>query len=186
MHRRSAPVPPAGSWFICFWEAEIKMSQTAPSSIWVFSVPEESKVNTSSTSGSIISLQVFSSSVSVSCMDAAAKICSVQGSTSNTMPSSSSTCGLQAVMAKSIVSASKKHKNFFICFSPSPKAHCSGAAQFVAAPVRISMPWVSAGVTASRFSRTAFGLPGRLIMRVRLRMAAVPRDSMPRGVIRIE
>ena len=30
--------------FICFGAAEMKTSQSAPSSIWVFSVPEESKL----------------------------------------------------------------------------------------------------------------------------------------------
>ena len=40
------------SWFICFCDAEMKRSQTAPSSIWVLSVPDESKLNVSFTSGS--------------------------------------------------------------------------------------------------------------------------------------
>ena len=29
-------------WFICFWPAEMKTSQSAPSWIWVLRVPEES------------------------------------------------------------------------------------------------------------------------------------------------
>ena len=32
----------ASSAFICFWPAEMKTSQSAPSWIWVLSVPEES------------------------------------------------------------------------------------------------------------------------------------------------
>ena len=34
----------ASSWFICFWAAEMNRSQSAPSWIWVFRVPEESKL----------------------------------------------------------------------------------------------------------------------------------------------
>ena len=44
-------VSAASSWFICFCAAEMKRSQTAPSSIWVLSVPEESKVKVSVTLG---------------------------------------------------------------------------------------------------------------------------------------
>ena len=37
----SAP-PSASSWFICLGAAEMNTSQSAPSWIWAFSVPEES------------------------------------------------------------------------------------------------------------------------------------------------
>ena len=39
------------SWFICFWPAERNRSQSAPSWIWVFSVPEESKLKRKVTPG---------------------------------------------------------------------------------------------------------------------------------------
>ena len=38
-------VAAASSWFICFWPAEMNTSHSAPSWIWVLSVPEESKLN---------------------------------------------------------------------------------------------------------------------------------------------
>ena len=39
------------SWFICFGPAERKRSHSAPSWIWVFRVPEESKLNWKVTPG---------------------------------------------------------------------------------------------------------------------------------------
>ena len=44
----------ASSWSICLGAAERKTSQTAPSWIWVFSVPEESKLKVSVTSGATV------------------------------------------------------------------------------------------------------------------------------------
>lgn len=52
-----------------------------------------------------------------------------------------------------------------------------------ALPVRISSPCSSAGRMYSRLSRTAFGLPGRLMIRVDLRMQAAARLNMARGVM---
>ncbi len=48
-------------------------------------------------------------------------------------------------------------------------------------PRSISNPCAREGSTASRFSRTALGLPGRLTMRLRPRMPAAARESMARG-----
>ena len=66
---------------------------------------------------------------------------------------------------------------------------CSGPAaypvtlpQSAGPPRSISSPCPREGSTASRFSRTALGLPGRLTMRLRPRMPAAARESMARGV----
>ena len=49
----------------------------------------------------------------------------------------------------------------------------------------MSTPWRMGSSTASRFSRAAFSLPGRLTMSVRPRMPAAARDRHPRGVMRM-
>ena len=61
----------------------------------------------------------------------------------------------------------------------------SGLAAQSAEPAErsISSPWPSAGKTASKFSRAAFSLPGRLTIRLLPRMPAIPRERQPRGVI---
>ena len=61
----------------------------------------------------------------------------------------------------------------------------SGLAAQSAEPAErsISSPWPSAGKIASKFSRAAFSLPGRLTIRLPPRMPAIPRERQPRGVI---
>ena len=59
-------------WFICFWPAEMKTSQSAPSWIWVLRVPEESKLKESSY-WSLAAANWSPARVRLSVMDAAAK-----------------------------------------------------------------------------------------------------------------
>ena len=47
----------------------------------------------------------------------------------------------------------------------------------------MSTPCLSAGSTAERLSVAALALPGRLMMSVPPRRPAIPRESIPRGVI---
>ena len=62
----------------------------------------------------------------------------------------------------------------------------AGSAQSaLPAEASMSMPWPIASITAPRFSRAAFLLPGRFTIRVLPRIPAAARLRQPRGVMRM-
>ena len=88
MKSRPSSLPeaaPASSWFICFWPAEMKTSQSAPSWIWVLRVPDESKLKLMS-APSLAALKRSPASVSDSVSEAAAKTVNVLGSAVDAVP----------------------------------------------------------------------------------------------------
>ena len=127
----------ASSWFICLGAAEMNTSQSAPSWIWVLSVPEESKLYVMVTPGLAVSY-IPLISVSVSVMDAAAKTMISTGSTAGSSAGAASSAGFSsaagasdaagaagaagaavlphAASAKIIVSASSNASTFFMGF----------------------------------------------------------------------
>ena len=116
------------SWFICFWPAEMNTSQSAPSWIWVLSVPEESKFIMTVTFG-FAAIYMSATSVRVSVMEAAAKTMISTGSASDSgARASSATCSSeaagaavcpQAARVKSMQITRVSADNFFIFQSPS-------------------------------------------------------------------
>ena len=95
------------SWSIWVWPAEMNTSHTAPSWIWVFRVPEESKLNTTVTP-SFSAMYMSPISVRVSSMEAAANTVSSMSSAAPSPP--------QAHSASAIARAMTNVKSFFIFF----------------------------------------------------------------------
>ena len=107
------------SWSICFWPAEMKMSQGAAFCICVLSEPEESKLNTSVTFGATSAYMPWIS-VSVSSMLAAAKTTSSTGSAAGSVASGASVCGgvsvPQAARTRAMANARSRARVFFRFF----------------------------------------------------------------------
>ena len=102
--------------FICVGAAEMKRSQSAPSLIWVRSLPEESKLKVSVTFGAT-SLYIPAISLSVSVMEAAAKTISSTGSAASSCVSASfapSSLLPQAVRASTSERARSRDNSFFM------------------------------------------------------------------------
>ena len=68
---------------------------------------------------------------------------------------------------------------FFLCFSAGLLTFAAALAESISAPCRIG------SITAIRFSRAAFSLPGRLTISEPPRIPAAPLDRHPRGVMRM-